>query len=135
MCFHHLGALLYGYCVKLQYCLDFASVMNRTLQTVLSRFYTFKSNNFANFECRATFDTLNYPSAPLMRRRMPQQSPPYTGLKLGGYEQHQKNLKAQANLEYRQFLEKQVHIWGRNLDRFMSRMYCMYITSCINKTC
>ncbi|KAL5261570.1 hypothetical protein ACHWQZ_G007321 [Mnemiopsis leidyi] len=46
-------------------------------------------------------------NAPLMRRRMPQQSPPYTGLKLGGYEQHQKNLKAQANLEYRQFLEKQ----------------------------
>ena len=46
-------------------------------------------------------------STPVPRRKIPD-SPPHTGLKLGGYEEHQKQLKVQANLEYRQFLQKQV---------------------------
>ena len=62
---------------------------------------------------------LNFFSASLTKRRMPPKSPPHYGLKLGGYERHQKNLKAQANLEYKQFLEKQVHV------RFV--MYTLYI--------
>ncbi|XP_063694469.1 centrosome and spindle pole-associated protein 1-like isoform X2 [Bolinopsis microptera] len=46
-------------------------------------------------------------NAPQPKRRIPPKSPPYTGLRLGGYEQHQKNLKAQAAQEYQQYLQKQ----------------------------
>ena len=56
-------------------------------------------------------------SAPQPKRRVAPRSPPYTGLKLGGYEKHQKNLKAQANLEYNAYLEKQV---VRNDAQFLS---------------
>ena len=54
-----------------------------------------------------SFKTLTPFSTPT-RRRMPEESPPHVGLMLGGYENHQRNLRAQAKQEYNSFLAKQV---------------------------
>lgn len=64
-------------------------------------------------------------SAPQPKRRIPPQSPPYTGLRLGGYEQHQKNLKAQAAQEYQQYLQKQVSVLLR-VNYVFSTYYITY---------